>query len=132
MKLCTVTLAALCTVCLLAGCSGGGNKKEKNKGPVEETVDYATGKTPLDAGQKMKARLIQTSIQNAVNSFEAMEGKRPASLKELVDGGYLSKQYLKDEWGRELITRRVGEKLQVRSMGPDKKPETADDWVKEF
>ena len=93
MKLCTVILAALCAVCLLASCSGGGDKKdngERKKGPIEETVDYVTGKTPLDAGQKAKARLIHASILTAVNSFEAMEGKRPGSLEELVDGGYLN------------------------------------------
>ena len=67
-----------------------------------------------------------------MNSYEVMEGKKPDSLVELADAGYLSRQYLKDEWGRSLITERRNNKLVVRSVGPDKKPNTPDDWVKEF
>ncbi len=122
-------------ICVFLGCSDAGDKKEKKgkkKGAVEETIDYVTGKTPITAGQKAKAKLIETSIRNAVNYYEVMEGKKPGSLEELVDTGYLSRQYLKDEWGRKLITERRNNKLIVRSIGPDKKPDTADDWVKEF
>ena len=122
-------------ICVFLGCSDAGDKKEKKKkkkGAVEETIDYATSKTPITAGQKAKAKLIEISIRNAVNSYEVMEGKKPGSLEELVDTGYLSRQYLKDEWGRKLITERRNNRLIVRSIGPDKKPDTADDWVKEF
>ena len=113
------------------GCRSQGQKKKK--GEFEETIDYATGKTQITAGQRTKAKLIQASINNAVNSYVIMEGKRPGSLQELVDAGLLNKKYTKDEWGRELIvTRAPGNKLAVRSIGPDRKPNTSDDWVKEY
>ena len=57
-------------ICVFLGCSDAGDKKEKKgkkKGAVEETIDYVTGKTPITAGQKAKAKLIETSIRNAVN-----------------------------------------------------------------
>ena len=132
-----IELIVSIAVCLFLGCSNAGDKKDKKgekkkKGAVEETIDYVTGKTPIAAGQKAKAKLIETSIRNAVNSYEVMEGKKPDSLVELADAGYLSRQYLKDEWGRSLITERRNNKLIVRSVGPDKKPNTPDDWVKEF
>ena len=119
------------------GCSKGNDKesdkdKKKEIGAVEETIDYATGKTPIYEGQKVKKTLIQLSITNAVNGFEAEEGKRPENLQQLVDAGFLNKAYLKDEWGRDLIVQSQNGKLIVRGIGPDKKPNTADDWVKQF
>ena len=128
-------LSVSLTVCILLGCSGtGDNKKQKKKkGEIEETIDYATGKTQITAGQRAKAKLIQASISNAVNSYVVMEGKKPASLQDLVDAGFLNKKYTKDEWGRELIiTRTADNKLIVRSIGADRKPETSDDWVKKY
>lgn len=124
-------------LCLLVGCSKSGDNKEgdnkeKDKGPIEETIDYGTGKTQLTAGQKAKAQIIQISIGNAVNSFEVLEGRRPNSLQELVDAGLLNKKHKQDEWGRDLITSVQGNKLIVRSVGADKKPNTSDDWVKEY
>jgi hypothetical protein len=122
---------------VFSGCSKGNDKesdkdKKKEKGAVEETIDYATGKTPIYEGQKAKKTLIQLSITNAVNGFEAEEGKRPENLQQLVDAGFLNKAYLKDEWGRDLIVQSQNGKLIVRGIGPDKKPNTADDWVKQF
>ncbi len=120
---------------LLMGCSGTGDtdKRQKRKGEIEEAIDYATGKTPITAGQRTKAKLIQASIANAVNSYLVMEGNKPGSLQELVDAGYLNKKYTKDEWGRELIVGRTADdKLIVRSIGPDRKPNTSDDWVKKY
>jgi len=50
----------------------------------------------------------------------------------LVDAGFLNKKYTQDEWGRDLISGVQGNKLIVRSAGADKKPNTSDDWVKEY
>jgi len=122
-------------LCVVTGCSGPEkkkDKKDKKKSGLEETIDYATGKTPLDAGQQAKARLIQSAITTAVNYYEAMEGKRPNNLQEMVDADCLRKEYLKDEWGRALISSRQGDKLVVRGMGADKIPNTPDDWVEEY
>jgi len=65
-------LSVFIILCLLMGCSGSGDNKEgdnkkKDKGPIEEAIDYGTGKTQLTAGQKAKAQIIQVSIGNAVN-----------------------------------------------------------------
>jgi hypothetical protein len=119
------------------GCSKGNDKesdkdKKKEKGAVEETIDYATGKTPLYEGQKAKRKLIEVSISEAVNYYEVQEGSKPENLQQIVDAGFLNKAYLKDEWGRDLIVQSQNGKLIVRGIGPDKKPNTADDWVKQF
>jgi hypothetical protein len=123
-------------ICILLGCSGTGNnneKQKKRKSEIEEAIDYGTGKTQITAGQRTKAKLIQASIDNAVRSYAVMEGRKPTSLQELVDAGLLNKKYTKDEWGRELIvTPTAHNKIAVRSMGADRKPNTSDDWVKEY
>ena len=119
------------------GCSKGEDKKsnkdkKKEKGAIEETIDYATGKTPVYQGQWAKAKLIQTSLFEAINQYEVMENKKPENLQQLVDAGFLNAKYTKDEWGRDLIVQSQNGKLIVRGIGPDRKPNTDDDWVKEF
>lgn len=110
--------------------SDKSNKKEKSA--VKETIDYATGKTPIYQGQKTKASIIQTMIGTAVNQYELYEGRKPENLKQLVDSGFLNAKYTIDEWGRDLIVQFQNGKLLIRSAGPDKKPYTPDDWVKQF
>jgi len=129
-------IAGFVCLCVLFGCSKGNNETDKDtkeeKGAVEETIDYATGKTPLYEGQKAKKKLIEISISQALSQYEIMEGKKPESLQQLVDAGFLNAAYTKDEWGRDLIVQVQNGKFTVRSIGPDKKLNTADDWVKQF
>jgi len=96
---------------------------------VDSFTDYATGKTPIYAGQAMKAKLYQINIDNAVKSFQMNEGRNPTSLDDLVKGGHLEKRYILDEWNRPLISGVSKGKFFVRGIGRDKQPETADDWV---
>lgn len=112
----------------------GGEKagKEGPKSAVQEVIEYGTGKTPIFAGQRAKARLIKTSIKQAVQYYEVQFGKKARSLEELVSEGALAKQYTRDEWNRELISRFSNGLLEVRSVGPDGRVGTADDWTASF
>jgi len=129
-----IWLGVFIMLCLLISCSNSDSDgdKKKDKGPVEETINYGTGKTQLAAGQKAKAQVVQVSIGNAINSFEVLEGRKPNSLQELVDTGFLNNKNKQDEWGRALIVNIQDNKFIVRSAGADKKPNTSDDWVKEY
>ncbi len=107
-------------------------EKESLKKDVDEFVDYATGKTPIDMYRRSKKQTIQISIQQAVNIFESQLGRTPQNLNELVDQGILAKEYTKDEWGRTLSSGQKNGRLYVRSLGRDGESGTADDWEKMF
>ena len=99
---------------------------------VNDVAGYATGSTPIYAGQNAKAKIRKTSIQKGVTNFEAMEQRTPTSLSEMVQNNYLSKEDTKDEWNRPLKSEVKNQKLIIRSMGRDRKYNTNDDWFLEF
>ncbi len=87
----------------LLGC--GGQKKEtqppqtpaktnqtqssESGNPLTAPVDYvgAVGR----AAQVSKKVISTVEIQSAIRQFQAMEGRNPASLQELVQKGYLAR-----------------------------------------
>jgi len=111
-------------------------EKAKNRPTMADEVNdftgYATGHTQVYAGQNAKAKIKKTSIQKAVNQFEAMEGRTPRSLNEMVQQKYLSRENLKDEWNRALKSEVKNNNLIIRSMGRDRKYNTPDDWTLTF
>ena len=99
---------------------------------VNEFTDYGTGKTQVTTLQRTKSRLKQLSIDQAVSSFVGAKGRRPTSLADLVQAGYLKQDQTRDKYGSDLISGIEGGKFYVRSIGCDKRPNTRDDWIKRF
>jgi hypothetical protein len=97
----TILQMRLWTTCLvgllasaLAACNGGGDMpganqeaKETGENPLTAPVDY------LDAVSKAKssteATLAKTQIRQAIQTFQAENGKFPMNLDELIEDGYL-------------------------------------------
>lgn len=132
-----VTFLALAL--LAAGPVGCGKKsdddkdKDKDTGPIETTVDYVIGKTPIEAGARAKRTTIQVSIKNAVYMFEIENERSPISLKEVVGAGYLDKRYLNDEYGRPLEVEVKEGTFVVRSVRLDSKTgKRVVRWEKKF
>ena len=77
---------------------------------------------------------IQMSMINtAIISYEAQEGKLPASLDVLVQKRYyLEKEYLTDPWGEPIGYEHNGGEYIIWSSGPDRKMGTADDIFNGF
>ncbi len=115
-----VTFLAL--VLLAAGPAGCGKKTEDKKddedkaGPIETTVDYVTGDTPIRAKSKAQQTVTKAAIKNAISMFEFENERSPISLKELVGAGYLDKKYLNDEYGRPLEVEARDGTFIVRSV----------------
>lgn len=131
MKALMILLAAALVLGPVSGCfKKEKDGKEKKKGALDQATDYATGKTQTDALKRAEATIIQTAIQNAVQNYVVYQGKKPISLKELVDQGLLDKKYLDGKYG--LQSEFVNGKFVVRGIGRDGKPDTDDDWVKEY
>jgi hypothetical protein len=77
---------ALAATLIIAGCDSGSDKPGTN--PVNAPTDYlgavAKGKKK---GEGMVGTLQATS---AIQQFEAAEERKPKSIQELVERGYLS------------------------------------------
>lgn len=104
-----------------AGCGGGDRTAEgeetaggaTNRGgagnPLTAPVDYigAVGAAHRQAGSTVDT----LSLQQGVRAFEAGEGRRPASLEELISEGYLPRLPVAprgQRWTYDAGTGRVG------------------------
>ena len=131
MKALMILLAAALVLGPISGCFKKEKEgKEKKKGALDQATDYAVGKTQTDAFKRAEAAIIQIAIQNAVENYVVYHGTKPIALKQLVDQGLLNKKYLEKKYG--LQSELVNGKFVVRGIGRDGKPDTGDDWVKEY
>jgi hypothetical protein len=124
----TLSLSLLLVAPLGCGKKNDDDKKNDKKGAVDSLTDYATGGAQIEAGQAAKRRIIATTIQNNVNLFRVQEEREPASLQDLVDAGYTTREGTLDEYGRPLQSESRDGKLVVRSV----KPDGTVSWEKEF
>jgi len=92
----------------------------------------------LGQGREGKARADVSAIATAINAYNMIEGKYPASLSALTEGNDPFLQTLpKDPWGRDYqyaaSSSRRGLRFEVFSLGEDGVP-SADDignWAAE-
>ena len=79
---------------------------------------------PPEAVRKVKdrneAHFIRLGIGRAVYAYRLAYGELPDSLETLVKAGVLPARYLADENNLPLQSRRVGDTLEVQSIGPGK------------
>jgi hypothetical protein len=68
-------------------------------------------------------------IRQAVNIYRLNKRDLPVKTKELVEAGYIKYEEALDAWGEEIIIKRDGEVLVIKSKGPDKKEGTEDDLI---
>ncbi len=61
-------------------------------GPSETATDVAKSmKSKIDKSEQVAQEAKVREVKGAVQSFEASEGRKPASLQELVDMGYIGR-----------------------------------------
>jgi hypothetical protein len=77
------------------------------------------------------AKMRVKAARDAATQFMIETPSWPHSIEELVSGKYLDEANSKDPWGSELELTCPGNNdtsgADVRSLGPDKQPGTADD-----
>ncbi len=66
-------------------------------------------------------------IRRAVNIYRLNERDLPGEIRELVAAGYIKDKETIDAWGEEIIIKRDGEVLIIKSKGSDRKEDTEDD-----
>lgn len=87
---------------LVPGCGGRADKEQaesavqetkKPVGAIEEAAKgfQSYGRTLSKAPGRAKATTATLSVQQAINSFAALEGRNPQSLQELIEKGYMDR-----------------------------------------
>lgn len=66
-------------------------------------------------------------IRQAVNIYRLNKKDLPGKIRALVEAGYIKDKETIDTWGEEIIIKRDGEVVVVKSKGSDRKEGTEDD-----
>jgi hypothetical protein len=129
-----LTLLVLAAMALsVPGCGKKDNDKKEEKGAIDSTVDYFTGKTAIDAKFRAQRIAAKATIKNGIDLFEVENGRLPISLTELVGAGYLDRKFLNDEFGKPLEVEATQDTIIVRSVHVD--PDTGKrtvNWEEHF
>ena len=73
------------------------------------------------------ARLKIAEVRYAFTQYQIAEAACPPTRDDLIDGKYISARQLVDPWGTSIAYWCRGEDVEIRSAGPDKLFNTADD-----
>ena len=103
---------------------------------VDQTTDYLTGKTQINAMLRARLNTRKIEIQEAVKYFEFTNGRSPNSLEELQEQGFLTEEqkYIVHGRRKEKLTSGLTPdgRLFVEWVGLDRIKGTSDDWRVEF
>lgn len=94
------------------------------------TIGMAAYTGVIESATRRAVEVELSQFQIAIFNFKIEEGRMPVSTEELLMGGYITRELLKDPWGEDYILRENEGRWQVFSKGPDKKAGTRDDIVK--
>lgn len=84
-----------------------------------------------EATRKRATEIEMKGIIASMYSYRLSTYSLPRSLKTLVDEGYIKSNAMYDEWNTEYSFQVSGNKIVIKSAGPDKKFGTRDDIVVE-
>ncbi|MCX8096145.1 MAG: prepilin-type N-terminal cleavage/methylation domain-containing protein, partial [Spirochaetes bacterium] len=82
-----------------------------------------------EATRKRATEIEMKGIIASMYSYRLSTYSLPRSLKTLVDEGYIKSNAMYDEWNTEYSFQVSGNKVVIKSAGPDKKFGTRDDIV---
>ncbi len=111
-------------------------KKESLHEQIDETTDYLTGKTPINAMIRSQWQIRRVAIQRAVGNFEIMNGRPPRSFEELLQENFIGEEQTYMTYGnvKSKLISGLNEngRFFVRWIGMDRKAGTGDDEVEVF
>lgn len=119
-KIWLLLIAWLVVVPLGCGEKNDDDTDQDDKGAIDTTVDYVTGRTAINAKSHAHRTAAEASIRSGISYYEVEYGRSPRSLQELVDGQFVDKKFLKDEYGRPVESTLEGDTLVIRSILIDK------------
>ena len=99
---------------------------------MEETTDYATGKTQTNILIQQTVNTRRIAIQQAVKYFEGMNGRPPRSLDELVEENFIGEDDKYIRYGNVKYLIESGTtpegRFFIQGVGKDRQKGTKDDW----
>lgn len=84
-----------------------------------------------EATRKRATEIEMRGIIASMYSYRLSTYSLPRNLKILVDEGYIKSNAMYDEWNTEYSFQTFGNRVVIKSAGPDKKFGTRDDIVVE-
>ena len=111
-------------------------KKESLHEQIDQTTDYLTGKTPINAMIQSQWTIRKTAIQQAVRNFEIMNGRQPRSFEELIQENFIGEEQTYMSYGNvktKLISGlNENGRFFIQWIGWDRKEGTGDDRVEVY
>lgn len=111
-------------------------KKESLHEQIDQTTDYLTGKTPINAMIQSQWTIRKAAIQRAVGNFEIMNGRSPTSLDELIQENLIGEEQTFMRYGNVNSKLLSGQdqngRFFIQWIGMDRKAGTGDDRVEVF
>ena len=111
-------------------------KKESLHEQIDETTDYLTGKTPINAMIRSQWTIRMAAIQRAARDFEIMNGRSPKSLDELIQENMIGEEQTYMRYGNVNSKLLSGQdqngRFFIQWIGMDRKAGTGDDRVEVF
>lgn len=99
---------------------------------AQSGVNLASGKTTSDLQHRARHDLLQHRLKNAIGQYRSAIGENPTTFGDLARQGVLESSDRYDEWNHELQMEADGRQVLVRSVGPDGRRGTSDDWMLTF
>jgi hypothetical protein len=107
-------------------------KKESLGDQIHEVTDYTTGRTQTNILIDQTVNLRKIQIQRAVSDFEAMNGRTPKGLDELVQENLIGEEDKYIRYGNVKYEIESGQtpdgRFFIRGAGRDRVKGTKDDW----
>lgn len=136
--------AALLAAALLVAGSLGACKRHQDpltpraRAPMTQTEVLDASATPLPeqtSPEQERVRVTMTALRAVVGFWrlEAPNRGRCPSLRDLTaspSSGFDPNTMTRDPWGSPFEVDCLGGVVRLRSLGPDRQPETADDVIR--
>lgn len=130
---------ALCSAAALAGCKKNNDPYEPRPRRAMTVEDIADGDVPpsttATGPEVERVRVTMTALRAVVGFWRIEHGNRSRcpTLRDLAaapSSGFDPNTMTRDPWGSPFEVDCLQGVVRLRSLGPDRQPETADDVIR--
>ena len=100
-------------------------------GLLWKAAPLATRANPLKLAHGVATSVEIRQIEAALEGYKTLNGHYPPDFNAFLERNFTSrlKEVTIDSWGNTYEFRTLGGGYEIRSWGPDRQPETTDDFL---